>query len=68
MALLGNSTRTYGRFASSWRTTMGKKKRTKMTPAEYARQEETLRLARERIAERRAFEREWDERAAADKK
>ena len=44
------------------------KKPPKMTPEELARQEDNLRLLRERVAERRALEREWDARHAAEQK
>jgi hypothetical protein len=47
---------------------MAKKKRPKTTPEEEARQDENARRLRERIAERRALEREWDAQAAAEKK
>jgi hypothetical protein len=43
---------------------MAKRKRPKMTPEEYARQEENLARARERIAYREAKEREDDARRA----
>ena len=43
---------------------MAKRKRPKMTPDEYARQEAQLRRARERIAYREAREREDDARRA----
>jgi hypothetical protein len=43
---------------------VAKKNHQKMTPEENARQEETLRLARERIASREAKEREEDARSA----
>jgi hypothetical protein len=43
---------------------MAKKKHEKMTPEENARQEETLRMARERIAYHEAKAREEDARRA----